>query len=180
MEERQLSQLLKLFLPIDLIIVIAKLLKRARENSGEFLAVLVAFLRVLLQTLGHDLLKNFGHVVTQRVDRRRRRIHDLVQQLRKIVGAKRTLAGKQFVHDRAERIEVGTMRDFRRLHLLRGHVAWRAGNAAYLRVIGVCVDRDTKVDDAHVRVVREHDVAGLDVPMHDAAVRRVVQRLGAP
>ncbi len=36
--------------------------------------------------------------------------------------------------------------------------------------------RDAEIDDSHVAVEREHDVAGLDVAVDDAAAVRVVQR----
>ena len=69
--------------------------------------------------------------------------------------------------------------DIGRLHLLGRHVARAARNAFDARHVRILDQRDAEIDDAHVVVEREHDVARLDVAMNDAAAMRVVQALRA-
>ena len=126
-----------------------------------------------------DLLELLGHVLALRVDRRRRGVDDLVQQLDEVAGAERPDAGQQLVHHRAERIQVRVMRELEALHLLGRHVRRAAGDAFDARDLRIRDQRDAEVDDAHVGILREHDVRRLDVAMDHAARMRVVQRLGA-
>ena len=71
------------------------------------------------------------------------------------------------------------MRELQALHLLGRHVRRRAGDAFDARDFGIGNQRDAEVDDAHVGILREHDVRRLDVAVDHAARMRVVQRLGA-
>ena len=89
------------------------------------------------------------------------------------------MPGQQLVHDRAERVDVGVVRQLERLHLLGRHVARAAGDAFDAREVGVVVQRDAEVDQPEVAVRRQHQVARLDVAVDHAARMRVVQRLGA-
>ena len=63
------------------------------------------------------LFEILGHILALRVDRRRRGVDDLVQQLDQVAGAERPDAGQQLVHHRAERIQVGVMGEVQALHL---------------------------------------------------------------
>src|SRR6187549_2340353 len=65
------------------------------------------------------------------------------------------------------------------LHLLGRHVGRAAGDAFDARDLRIRDQRDAEVDDAHVRILREHDVGWLDVAVNDATRMSVVQRLGA-
>ena len=71
------------------------------------------------------------------------------------------------------------VRDLRRLHLLRRHVARAARDAFDARDVRVFDQRDAEIDDADVVVERQHDVARLDVAMDDAAAVRIVQAFRA-
>ena len=113
------------------------------------------------------------------MDRRRRGVHDLVQELLQVAGPEGPRAGQQLVHHRPERVQVRAVGELEALHLLGRHVGGAAGDALDARDVGIGNQRDAEVDDAHVAVLREHDVGGLDVAMDHAARVRVVQRLGA-
>ena len=179
MEELQPAQHAELFLPIDARVLLAQLLVAAGELGREIEAALVALVRILQQRHRDDVLELLGDVLAQRMDRRRRRVDDLVQQLLQVAGAERARARQQLVHHGAERIEVRAVGELEALHLLGRHVGRAARDAFDARDVRVRHQRDAEVDDAHVAVVREHDVRRLDVAMDHAARMRVVQRLGA-
>jgi len=101
-EELQAPQDTELFLAVDARVGFAQPLVHAGEVGGEVHAALAALGRVLLQRQRHHRLELLGHVLAHGVDRRRRRVHDLVQQFVQIAGAERARAGEQFVHHRAE------------------------------------------------------------------------------
>ncbi len=178
-EEFQAAQQSELLLLVHAGILLPQLLVHAGELGGQVQAALLAAQRVLLHGGGHHHFQFLGHVIAQGVDRRRRGVDDLVQELGEVAGTERAVAGQQFVHHGAERIQVRGIGQLEALHLLGRHVAGAAGDAFDARDVRVGHQCDAKIDDAHVAVLREHDVRGLDVAVDHAARVRVVQRLGA-
>ena len=179
-EEFQPTQQAELLLLVHARVLLPQLLVHARQFGGEIQPGSDSGARgsFCIATATTFSISS-GTSRAQRVNRRRRRIDDLVQQLGEVAGAKRAHAGQQFIHDRAERIQIRAVGQIQALHLLGRHVARRAGDALDARNIRAGHQRDAEVDDAHVAVGREHDVRGLDVAMNHAARVRVVQRLGA-
>ena len=106
----QAAQHVELLLLVDRRVLLAQLLVHARELGREigadFCSACPASFCIAMRD---DVLELLGNVLAQRVDRRRRRVHDLVQQLGEVAGAERPDAGEQLVHHRAERIEVGVV-----------------------------------------------------------------------
>jgi hypothetical protein len=90
--------------------------------------------------------------------------------------SERPSAGEQLVHHRAERIQIRAVGELDRLHLLGRHVGRTSCDSLDARDLGVRHQSDAEIDDAHVAVEREHDVARFDVAMDHAAAVRVVQR----
>ena len=178
-EELQPAQQPQLFLLVHARVFLAQLLVDAGECRRQVEAALLPVGRILLHRRGDHHLEVLGHVAAQRMDRRRRGIDDLVQEFGEAAGAERPRAGQQLVHDGAERIQVRGAGEIQALHLLGRHVAGRTGDALDARDVGVGHQGDAKIDDAHVAVLREHDVRGLDVAVNHATRVRVVQRLGA-
>ena len=60
-------------------------------------------------------------------------------------------------------------------HLLRGHVVQRPHERAVLRHRGPFDAGDTEVENPDDTVPIDHDVGGLDVPVHDARAMREVE-----
>ena len=88
----------------------------------------------------------------------------------------RAEAGEEFVHDGAKRVQVGSRRQLLGLDLFRRHVARAAGNTLDTGYVGVRHERDAEIDDAHVVVERQHDVARLDVAMNEAELVSFIER----
>jgi len=82
---------------------------------------------------------------------------------------------QQLVHDGAQGIQVRTIGQFDRLNLLWRHVRRAAGNSLDPRNLGIGHQRNAEIDDPHVALEGEHDVAGFDVAVNHAAAVRVVQ-----
>ena len=166
----------ELFLLVDAIVLGAQLLVHPRQFGREVEAGLIALLRLLLQRHGRYVFELLGDLRPQRVNGRRRREHDLMQQFLQIAGPERPRPGQQFVHHRTQRIQVGSIGQFDRLDLLRRHVRGAAGDPFYARDLRVGHQRYPEIDDSNVAVESEHDVAGLDIAVNDSAAVRVVQR----
>ena len=177
MEERQRAQQIEVFPVIEAVVLLPQVLVNARQLGSHRRSAAEALLRVLDHRLGDDFFELLGEVVSVGMYRRRRRVHDLVQQLGQVVGPERPETGEQLVHHGAERIQVGGGRELLGLHLLGRHVARRTGNALDARYLGITDDGNAEVDDPDVIVDRQHHVAGLDVPVNDAAAVRVMQGL---
>src|SRR4051794_22509144 len=101
-EELQQAQYAELFLTIDTRILLAQLLMAAGELGGEVDAALVTLVRVLLQGRRYDVLEILGDLLAQRMNRWRRCVHDLMQQLLQVARTKRTRPGQQLVHHGAK------------------------------------------------------------------------------
>ena len=86
------------------------------------------------------------------------------------VALERPPAGQHLVEDDAERVDVRGRAGLLAARLLRAEVVDRAEGRPGQRHLGLG-DRpgDPEVGDLHPAVAREHDVAGLHVPMDDAA-----------
>ena len=91
-EELQLAQQAELFLLIDAVVLRAQFLMHARQFGGKVQTGFVALLRVLLQRHGRHVLELLGNLGTQRMNGRRSREYDLVQELLQVAGAERPRA----------------------------------------------------------------------------------------
>ncbi len=131
------------------------------------------------------LLGDRGHPPVERARHRRvaggRRRHPFVDVLvgdrhRGLAGV-REPAGEQLERDDPERVQVGAR--VRRLaqELLRRKVLHRPGHVAGLGDLRVRIRaREPEVRDLHDAVLREHEVLGLHVSVHDPLTVRVVER----
>ena len=87
-------------------------------------------------------------------------------------------AGHQFVHNHAQRIQVGTGIHHGTLGLLGRDIVYgsqRLTGESILRRTEPC---DTEIGYLHAAVLQNHNVVGLNVPMNNAATVCVLQRLG--
>ena len=141
----------------------------ARQLGCKIKSALAAFGRILLQGQGNDALELLRDVLAHRVQGRRRCVDDLVQQLLQISGSKRPRTAQELVHHRAQRIQIRAVGELQTLHLFGRHVRRTAGDAIDARDVGICDQGDAEVDDAHVAVLRQHDVRGFDVTVDDTA-----------
>ena len=93
----------------------------------------------------------------------------------------RELAGDHLVNHDAEGVNVRAVVDLRAgVKLLGRGVVGRAHAGAGLgaeAAVGVVALGQTKVAHLHPAIPREHDVTGLDVPMHDAVLMGELQRI---
>ncbi len=129
--------------------------------------------RVLVQTALGDAPQRLGHPVQPRL-----LVHDLIARQVRAGAVEGAVAGGRVDQQRAEREDVGGGRDVPgRRELLRGHerrgADQPAGDGEGLVVGGA---GDAEVDDAGA-VLREQDVARLQVPVHHARLMDVPQRL---
>src|SRR5262249_50669490 len=148
-----------------------------RQFSRKIEPALVALGGVLLEGHRDNRLELFRNFFPKRVNWWRRRVDDLMQQLLQIACTERPRSSEQFVHNRSQRIQVRAVREIQALYLLWGHVRRTAGDALDSRYVGVRHQGNAEVDDAHVAVLREHDVRRLDVAVNYTARMCVVQCL---
>ncbi len=98
----------------------------------------------------------------------------MVHETDRRVGSERHLAGEQLVGHRPERVLVGGGGEHLAAALLGAHVGGRAdGAAGGGQAVGLGSLGDAEVGDDHAAVVVHHDVAGLDIAVHDAAAMRM-------
>ncbi len=132
--------------------------------------------------LGRDVRAQRGDRLRLGVDDRRHRLHGGV-------ALERTAAGDHLVDERAEgeliRAEIDEPAD----DLLRGHVAGRADDAERIRQAGLerriiggrrrCARlADAEVHDLRAAVLGQHDVARLQIAVHDPGGVRDCQAIG--
>ena len=94
------------------------------------------------------------------------------------VASERRPAGEQFVHEAAGRVQVGPRVDPFAACLLRRQVLCGTDDLRGLghRGLGVAHRaRDAEVHHLDVTIAGHHDVAGLDVPVHDAGLVAVLK-----
>ena len=102
------------------------------------------------------------------VQGRRNGVQDVSDLVLQVVGLQRVGAGEQLVEHEAEGVDIGPAVHRLALQLLGRHVGRRAG-AGPLRFMLSAVDaRQAEVGDLQPVVRRDEQVAGLDVPVHDA------------
>jgi hypothetical protein len=87
-----------------------------------------------------------------------------------VIAGERGRAGEHFVHDAAERVDVGGGADGVAGGLFGGEVGSGAESHACLGKFGAGEGfDDAKIGEAHVAPAVDHDVLGLDVAMYEAA-----------
>ena len=108
-----------------------------------------------------------------------RLIRDLLDgHLHGVLCIKRQLTGEHLVHHDAHRVNIAGAVGLVALGLLRADIVHTAhGLAAEQLVFGPGDARDAKVHHAELAVVQQHDVLGLDVPVHHTVGVGVLQRL---
>src|SRR5690606_32352206 len=100
-EEAQPAQQVELLLLVETVVLRAQLLIELRQRRRELHAALEALRRVLLQRRDDDFLELLGDLVAHRVNRLRRGVDDLVQQLAQRVRTERPKARQELVRDGA-------------------------------------------------------------------------------
>ena len=88
MEELELAQEAELLRLVDAVVLRTQFLMDARQFGCEIQSRLVALLGIFLQRHCSDVLELLGNFRPQRVDRRRRRKHDLMQQFLQSAGTR--------------------------------------------------------------------------------------------
>ncbi len=99
-------------------------------------------------------------------------MHHLIKDAGHILRAERPLSGKQFVEDRAQRKNVGTLVHFSSHGLLRRHVRRRAHHHAGLGHARVAQFGDAEIQNFDRALAGQHHVRGLQIAMDDPALVR--------
>ncbi len=160
--------------------------RKRLEVEGEVADGLESLLGVLFETVPQDPLEPRRNVLVR--DRKIRRVlpEDRGHGVRSGIAVERALPRKQLVEDRAEREDVAAGVRRPPAHLLGGHVThgpehdtrFRACGRGKVRVPGggallhVRQLRETEVEDLDPAFVRDENVLGLQVPVHDSLVVR--------
>jgi hypothetical protein len=167
---------------------------RARPAPGrqqvdvEVARGLVAELGALLQRLADDGLHILRHGVVVAGDRVGLVMQDAIGDLAQRVGDERQPSGEHLVEHHAGRKQIGAIVDGATRQLLGSHVIQRAENESRRRDIRERADvagarrrdelRQAEIEHLHQMPIGDHHVRALDVAMDDAALMRLVQRVG--
>ena len=95
------------------------------------------------------------------------------------IAGKRRTAGQQLKQDNAGGVQVGTRVHLLTASLLGRQVLGSANDSVRLRHRRLRIGdrtRDTEVHDLHLAVIRQHDVARLDIPVHQMLRMGVFKR----
>jgi hypothetical protein len=140
-----------------------------------------AVLRMHLQQLIDDGLGLGVDIVPHRVIVVELGLFNLLEHLGAngvAVHVERVIAGQQNKHEDAQRPDVDRVRVRLVVHELGRIVGPRAAHGAH-RLVGLHDGGETKVDQLDLRVgriVRQHDVLGLEIAVHNAARVQVLER----
>ena len=93
-EEGQCAQQIEMFLVIEAVVFGTQVLINARQVGRQSIATWATLVFVFLHRRRHDFFEFFRKVAAIGVNRRWCCVHDLVQQLRQVVGAERPEAGQ--------------------------------------------------------------------------------------
>jgi hypothetical protein len=141
---------------------------------------------VLLQAARHDRRVGLRDRGAQRAQRRRRLVHDAVEQLAVVAAREGPRAGAHLVHDRAHRPDVRARVGALAADLLGRHVRQRAGQVpgglraaeARDRRAGRALEaREAEIQHLRPPARVQDDVAGLQVAVDDALLVRGLERL---
>ena len=157
------------------------------EVLGEFLRRGVALLRFLREALEDNAVERRREARILQPERARFLVDDFVDGLADRFAEEWTLAGDEFIehHTETENIRAGI--EFAAEGLLGTHVMrcayQKAGRGVRIGRRARPVRRPKFLRQPEVQHLRlaalvEHDVAGLDIPMHEAARMRRVERVG--
>ncbi len=143
----------------------------------ERLHEIVGALKPLVGGLRHHLLGDLEHrALVIGLERRGGDfLHDVfVADRERVLAVERHAADEALIGDHAERIDVGAPIEPLGARLLRAHVMRRADGHSGARELAARRRlRDSEIRDHRQPVLVEHDVVGLDVAVHDAALVRV-------
>ncbi len=127
-------------------------------------------LRVLGEQPQHQGLQRLGHLGAEPAHGQRGLVQVPVQHAERGGAGERHLAAEQFVHQHAERVQVGVRADRAAHRLFRRHVGGRADRRAGVREaggVGVHHRGHAQVEDGDRAVLLHHHVARLEVAVHD-------------
>ncbi len=124
------------------------------------------------------MIERGRHVAPQAARWNRVLAHDFLEQGRQRARRKGPLPGDQLVEHDAEAEHVAVVRKRILLDLLGRHVRGRA-QPYRLDFLGVAQVGSAEVADLDVGALAHHDIRGLDVAMHDAVAKRVIERAAA-
>ena len=138
----------------------------------------VAVLGELCHSLFGDLHQRIGHFRCQFVQRAGL-VRDLLDgNLNHVIGIKGQMSGKHLVHHDANRVDVTGAVGLVPFCLLRADIMHAAHCLAGQHLV-ICPGNagDTEVHHAQLAVIQQHNILGLDIPVHDAVGVGMLQRL---
>src|SRR5688572_1224764 len=148
------------------------------QIDGDVTRGLIAFVAVLCQAAVNKFLEFRRNVGSELANWFGVGMDETPQCRYRCLPIERTRARQHLIENDAEREEVGPVIDFVADGLFRGHVshcAQRCANCRHGGLCGVCCARccccsfgDPEVEDLRDALGCEHDVAGLEVAVHDA------------
>ena len=106
-------------------------------------------------------------------------VRDLLDgNLNHVIGIKGQMSGKHLVHHDAHRVDVAGAVGLVSLGLLRADIMHAAHCLAGQHLV-ICPGNagDTEVHHAQLAVIQQHNILGLDIPVHDAVGVGMLQRL---
>ena len=138
----------------------------------------VAVLRELGHGLFGDLHQRIGHLRCQLMQRAGL-VRDLLDgNLHHVVSVKGQMTREHLVHHDANRVDVAGAVGLIPFCLLRADIMHTAHRLAGQHLI-ICPGNtsDAEVHHAQLAVIQQHNILGLDIPVHDAVGVGVLQRL---
>ena len=138
---------------------------------------LIALIRILLHGAHHNVLQAFGDVGIDRARQGRLALNLFDGHRNQRVRLKGQLAGEHLKHHDAQRIDVAAGIGEGAAGLLGADVVHRADSLVGDGLGGAAGKAgDAKIGDLDRPVGEQHDILGLDVPVDDSLVVRMLQR----
>jgi hypothetical protein len=148
------------------------------ERTGKFLGSGEAILRILFEEPQHRLLQRCGDLFPERGGWNRQAMHDYVRRRKRSVTLERAPPGEHLAQHHPQRPEIRPAIYRFALDLLRGHVGHGPQRCA--RPGKACVARlcESEIQDLHRAVGQQHQIARLQVAMHDPRAVGTCEPLG--